>query len=202
MFLYEYIVDIFNKKIPLKQEKIITIFLAFTTLFFTGKTCKEYTQYSFLSEQPLRVVEFLNKNELQGNLISPFDMGSYISYKLFPNILIYMDGRYEEVYPKELKDDLDNFYNIQGDWDKVLETNPDFIIVPTNALVNDKLAEKEKYKLIYQNEINGLYSHVSNIKKEYILPSNNIDYYHQNAFKTKFSFKDEITINGEKVIFK
>jgi hypothetical protein len=113
-----------------------------------------------------------------------------------------MDGRYEEVYPKELKDDLDNFYNIKNEWDRVLKTNPDFIIVPTNALVNDKLVKNENYKLIYENETNSLYSHISKMKKEYIFPTNNINYYHNNAFKTKFNFKDEIIIDGKKVIFK
>ena len=202
MFLYEYIVNIFNEKLPKKQEKIITLLLIITTLFFTGKTCKEYLQYSFLLEQPLRVVEFLKANQLKGKIISPFDMGSYISYKLFPDILIYMDGRYEEVYPKELKDNLDNFYNVQGEWYKVLETNPDYIIVPTDATVNDNLSTIKEYKLLYRNEINSLYSHTSNLKEKYVLPTNEIIYYHDNAFKTNFSFKDEIIINGEKVIFK
>ncbi|MBQ8887368.1 MAG: hypothetical protein IJY61_06680 [Candidatus Gastranaerophilales bacterium] len=202
MFLYECIVDVFKKKLPINQEKIITAILVILTLFFTGKTCREYLQYSFLSEQPLRVVEFLSANELKGKIISPFDMGSYISYKLYPDILIYMDGRYEEVYPKELKDDLDNFYNVQGKWDKVLETNPDYIIVPTDATLNDNLLNKNEYKLIYRNETNSLYSHISKLKDSYSLPTNNIDYYHANAFKTKFTFKDEIIINGEKVIFK
>ena len=61
---------------------------------------------------------------------------------------------------------------------------------------------KDAYKLIYRNEINSLYSHINKIKEIYVLPSQNINYYHQNAFKTNFKFNDEIIINGEKVIFK
>ena len=91
---------------------------------------------------------------------------------------------------------------MQGEWDKVLETTPDFIIVPTDATVNDNLSTIKEYKLLYRNETNSLYSHASKLKEKYVLPTNNINYYHANAFKTNFSFKDEIIINGEKVIFK
>ena len=90
---------------------------------------------------------------------------------------------------------------MQGEWDKVLETNPDYIIVPTDATVNDNLSTLEEYKLIYRNETNSLYSHKSKLKEKYVLPTNNINYYQDHAFKTNFSFKDEIIINGERVIF-
>ena len=75
-----------------------------------------------LSQQPYKMVEFIKINNMKGNILAPFDMGSYITYKLFPNNLIYMDGRYEEVYFKETKDLLDNFYNLTEDWDKILKT--------------------------------------------------------------------------------
>lgn len=202
IFLYEYLTAFFTTKMPQKTNKILTLVLVFSSLFFIGKDAIGSLKYSFLTEQPLRIVEFIKINNLKGKIISPFDMGSYIAYKLYPDILIYMDGRYEEVYYKETKDNLDDFFNVNDNWEKVLETNPDYIIVPTDALINDKLQENNTYKLIYKNEINCLYSKKNKLKQSYILPSNDIKYYEQTAFETNFSFKDEITINGEKVIFK
>ncbi len=202
IFLYEYLTAFFTVKMSEKANKILTIILIFSSLFLISKDAIGSLKYSFLSEQPLRVVEFIKINELKGKIISQFDMGSYIAYKLYPDILIYMDGRYEEVYYKETKDYLDDFYIVKDNWDKVLETNPDYIVVPTNALINDKLQENNKYKLIYKNETNCLYSSINNLKQEYKLPSNDIKYYEQTAFESKFSYKDEITINGKRVIFK
>ena len=40
----------------------------------------------------------MDKYNIKGNIITPFALGSYTSYKLYPNNLIYIDGRYEEVY--------------------------------------------------------------------------------------------------------
>lgn len=202
VFLYEYLTAFFTTTMPQKTNKILTIVLVFSSLFFMGKDAIGSLKYSFLSEQPIRVVEFIKINDLKGKIISPFDMGSYIAYKLYPNILIYMDGRYEEVYYKETKNVLDNFFNVNDNWEKVLETKPDYIIVPTDALVNDKLNERKDFKLIYQNETNCLYSSIDKLKQFYKLPSNNIKHYEQTAFETNFSFNDEITINGERVIFK
>ena len=44
------------------------------------------------------IAEFLRINNIKGNIIVPFEMGSYISYKLYPQNLIFMDGRYDGVY--------------------------------------------------------------------------------------------------------
>ncbi len=122
-----------------------------------------YIYYPNLSMQPVDVVNFISKKELKGNILAPFDMGSYIIYKLFPNNLIYMDGRYEEVYYKQTKDLLDDFYNVKENWDEILRQNykHDYIIVPTNALVNDYMVKRNDYKRIYSDPYNILYINTS-----------------------------------------
>ncbi|HIS88255.1 TPA: hypothetical protein IAA87_02350 [Candidatus Avigastranaerophilus faecigallinarum] len=109
--------------------------------------------------QPVDVVNFIAKKGLKGNILAPFDMGSYIVYKLFPNNLIYMDGRYEEVYYKKTKDLLDSFYNVKENWDEILKQSykHDYIIVPSNALVNDYLSKRDDFKRIYSDPYNILY---------------------------------------------
>ena len=162
---------------------IITIVIYLTHNMYYLKN--NYEKY-FLDIQPVKVVEFIRINDLGGKILSPFDMGSYIAYKLYPNNLIYMDGRYEEVYYKETKELLDNFYNVKKDGYKILEgkNRPDYIIVPVNALINDYLMNRKDYKLIYRNELNCLYSSTDKLKRNYIKPTNNEQYYIDKAFKT------------------
>ena len=64
---------------------------------------------------PLKEVEFLKINNIKGNILVPFEMGSYVSYKLYPNNLIYMDGRYEEVYYPDTLEDLMEEYVEKGE---------------------------------------------------------------------------------------
>ena len=111
------------------------------------------------TKYPRFAIEFIQINNLKGNLFINFDWGSYAAYKLYPNNLIYMDGRYEEVYYNETKELLDNFYNLQNNWDEILdkEYNHDYIIVPKDALLNDYLSKRKDYKIIYSDNDNFLY---------------------------------------------
>lgn len=193
--------DIFNEKI---EKYNVPIFLSIIILFLYGTYELINSRYHFLSQQPVKVVEFIDINKLTGNILCPFDMGSYVYYKLYPNNLVYMDGRYEEVYFDEQKENIDKFYNATADYDSILNEQipPDYIIIPSDALVNDYMEKNGKYKMIYKDENEILYSSVSKLKKIYKLPKRNYyDYSLEEAFKTKFKFTDEIVIDGKKVIF-
>ena len=131
-----------------------------------------------LSLQPVKVVEFIKNNELSGNILAPFDMGSYIVYKLYPQNLIYMDGRYEEVYYNETKELADKFYNTAKDWDKILESGlmHDYIIIPYDALINDYMEKRADYGLIYSDINNNLYARKDLIKESYKMPNYKFSY--------------------------
>ncbi len=188
IFLYGEVYNFFSKfKIDTNALYYIAyFFMLMYTLNIVANTKLEPN----LSQQPYKMVEFIKINNMKGNILSPFDMGSYITYKLFPNNLIYMDGRYEEVYYKETKDLLDNFFNVTKDWDKILKTNlkHDYIIVPTNATLNDYLSKVEEYKFIYNDGKNCLYIEKDKLKDRYMLPTENEEYYKENAFSSSILF--------------
>ena len=149
----------------------------------------------------------LKQTYLTGRILAPFDYGSFLAYKLYPDNLIYMDGRYEEVYFNQTKDLLDDFYNVKNDGYKILNDKPEYVIVPTDALVNDYMQKIDDYKLIYNDETDCLYSYITNMKSEYKhlnINSENLKEYIKSysALKPNFQFTDNIVINGEKVIFK
>lgn len=191
IFLYENITSLISSYINKHKRKAWILFTAFM-LLCPIKQFFENIQYTPLSQQPVRVVEFFKINKLKGNILAPFDYGSYIIYKLFPNNLIYMDGRYEEVYFAEHKTLIDNFYNLKEDWAAILKTEPDYIIVPTDATLNDYLPQIDDYSVIYNDEENCVYTKKSNIKTEYKTPSNDYNYYLKNAFKTNIKFEKKV----------
>ncbi len=145
----------------------------------------------YLSEQPVSQAEFFKINNLNGKILAPMELGSYLAYKLFPNNLIYMDGRYEEVYFNKEKELLDKFYNAQEGWEEILKEpyKPDYIIVPKDALINDYIPSE--YKSVYNDNTYIIYSLEDKIKSKYYIPASplNSDYYLRNAFKKGFDFK-------------
>ncbi len=188
IFLYGEVYNFFSK---FKVDTNALYYIAyFFMLIYTLNIVANTKLEPNLSQQPYKMVEFMKINNMKGNILSPFDMGSYIAYKLFPNNLIYMDGRYEEVYYKETKDLLDNFFNVTKDWDKILKINVkhDYIIVPANATVNDYLLKIEDYKYIYNDGKNCLYVAKDKIKDRYMLPTEDEEYYIKNAFSSSVLF--------------
>ena len=188
IFLYDEIYSFFSKfKVDTKALYYIAYFFM---IMYSLNIIPSFKPIPNLSQQPYKIVEFIKINNMKGNILAPFDMGSYITYKLFPNNYIYMDGRYEEVYFKETKDLLDNFYNVTKDWNKILKNGlkHDYIIVPIDARINDYLLKEENYKKIYNDGKNFLYSSKEKLKKQYLLPQENEEYYINNAFSTSILF--------------
>ena len=46
---------------------------------------------------PAGVAEYLAENQFAGNVIVPFNVGAYISWKLYPAVKVNIDSRYEAV---------------------------------------------------------------------------------------------------------
>ncbi len=143
----------------------------------------------YLYEQPVQEVEFIKINDLKGRVLAPLELGSYTAYKLFPNNLIYMDGRYEEVYFNKEKELLDKFYNAEDDWEKVLNEpyKPDYLLIPFDAVINDYIPSD--YKAVFKTKRYILYSLNEKLKSVYLLPSSDKNYYIKNAFTKGFEFK-------------
>jgi hypothetical protein len=69
-----------------------------------------------VGEDPVREADILALADARGNLATPFAWGSYLSWRLYPNIKISMDGRYETTYPESTFALNNDFFDHQGDW--------------------------------------------------------------------------------------
>ena len=93
---YNEIRFLFNSKLYKVLEKICLWAIILTIFCIQLKHPNTFRTniYKF----PVKEVEFLKVNDIKGNILTEFGLGSYTAYKLYPDNLIYMDGRYEEVY--------------------------------------------------------------------------------------------------------
>ncbi len=134
---------------------------------------------------PLYEVEFLKLNNIKGNIVVPFGMGSYVSYKLYPDNLIYMDGRYEEVYFDKEFDRLRLYEFAEKGWWTMLDDYGIDILMPNKTnLVYEVLKTDPNWEHIFDGRLCGIFVPKKKVKKSYIEPDYHIDYYRRTMFKS------------------
>jgi hypothetical protein len=69
-----------------------------------------------VGQDPVREADILALAGARGNLATPFAWGSYLSWRLYPNIKISMDGRYETAYPESTFALNNDFFDHGADW--------------------------------------------------------------------------------------
>ena len=154
-----------------------------------GLLFKNYDIPLGIAQYPHREVEFIKINNLKGNVLVNFGLGSFVAYKLYPNNKIYMDGRYEEVYYDDMVPLLKKFYLVNEGWDEVLiKYPPDIIILEKYYPIYDRLNEVREWENIYDTENFAVYVRSGQKKTEYIQPSDNQSYYKNTLFDTSIKF--------------
>ena len=136
-----------------------------------------------LYKYPLYETEFLMINNIKGNIVVPFGLGSYVSYKLYPNNLIFMDGRYEEVYNDKEFLMLRDFWLAEDNWQDILNNYPTEILMPNKDVAICEILDKDpNWVHIFDGRICAIYVKKENVKKSYLEPEYGIDYYKRTMF--------------------
>ena len=115
----------------------------------------------YLNEEvfPTKAVKFIQINHLSGNLLVLFNWGSYALWKLYPQDKIAVDGRYEEVYPESLIDDVARFHYVGVNWDGLLNKyHTDLMLIPvTYDDLFYKISRLKNWKIIYQDNVAAVF---------------------------------------------
>lgn len=111
---------------------------------------------------PVEACSFIERENLRGNMITPFASGGYVSWRCHPNIRVSLDGRYEVAYAEEILPMHDRFYSASSGWDEMLETYPaDFILVQRSAPLLDRFIhskESAAWQILHEDEAFVLFS--------------------------------------------
>ena len=136
---------------------------------------------------PLCEVEFLRINGIKGNIVTNFGYGSYVSYKLYPDNLIYMDGRYEEVYNEKEFMTLKDYELAESNWDDIVKNYNTDILMPDKTLaIYEVLKQNPNWVHIFDGRLCGIFVKKGTEKTSYIEPNYDINYYRRTMFKGHF----------------
>lgn len=73
-----------------------------------------------LIESAQKAMDYVNENDLPGPIFNNFDIGSYIIYRSYPKLKVFVDGR-PEAFPKDFFSNV--YIPVQSDYEKFKQLN-------------------------------------------------------------------------------
>ena len=111
---------------------------------------------------PVGSIEFIKINQLSGNLWVPYGWGSYALWKLYPQNLVSVDGRYEIVYPKDVFNNVMNYFDYYS---------ADILLISKKMATRQMLTSIEGWKPVYEDPISYVLVTSNKVRNNYILPN-------------------------------
>jgi hypothetical protein len=102
---------------------------------------------------PVGAVDYLGDAGFRGNLLTPFETGAYVTWKLHPSVRVSLDGRYEVAYDPALLERHLAFYDARDGWEALLTALPtDAALVPHDAPVLEELRTLGGWRGVYRDD--------------------------------------------------
>jgi len=102
---------------------------------------------------PVGPVEYLQGIGFRGNLLVPFTMGAYVSWKTDGRVKVSIDSRFEVAYPPDLlAEHLDFFYAGKGGAEMLGRYPHDVILVERDMPVAPLMRAEPGWTLVYEDD--------------------------------------------------
>jgi hypothetical protein len=102
---------------------------------------------------PAGAVEYLQNAGFRGNLMTPFTVGDFVTWKLHPGVKVSIDGRYEVAYPPEALREHHRLYDAQPEWREILRKYPtDAILIAKPKPISEALRKEGEWRLVYEDD--------------------------------------------------
>ena len=93
---------------------------------------------------PTGVVDYLESQAFIGNALTPFSVGAYLSWEMYPHVKVSLDGRYEVAYQEHVYPEHVDFFEARENWWQLLDKYPtDIAIMYAHAPVVNELPRLE-----------------------------------------------------------
>lgn len=103
-------------------------------------------------EFPVDAMAFLRHAGLSGNVAVPFEWGSYATWNLPAGSKVFIDGRFETVYPPGVIRDYFAFRHGSDGWERLLEAWPtEVVVVRRSTGVQDRLFRRPDLEYVYSD---------------------------------------------------
>ena len=124
---------------------------AFELLILTGLFSKKMAAGD---PYPVGAISYLNEHGLSGNILADFQWGEYVIWHMPPASKVFIDGRYDTVYPPKVIDDYLPFTSGEAAGKEILVNYPhDFVLVgQKNDPAYKLIVAQPGWKQIYRDD--------------------------------------------------
>jgi len=99
---------------------------------------------------PVGAVDYLAGAHFHGNLMTPFEYGAYVSWKMFPAVRVGMDSRYEAAYPGWWSERVFRLYRAQPGWQDTLAEYPtDALLARRGGSLAQAMGGQSAWRRVY-----------------------------------------------------
>jgi hypothetical protein len=108
---------------------------------------------------PVGAVRFLADNGFAGNVMTHFNWGAYVSWRLYPAVKVSLDSRYEAAYTSAWADRNTAFYSAKSGWESTLTAYPtDAVILEKSCAVAAKMPRARGWRKVYEDDFFQVYA--------------------------------------------
>jgi len=108
---------------------------------------------------PAGAVRYLREQEFSGNVMTPFVEGSYVSWELYPEVKVGLDGRYEVAYREGVTEEILALYGGAGTWRQTLgRYGADLVLCRATQPIRPLLAGAGDWSRVYRDDLYDLFA--------------------------------------------
>ena len=168
--------------------------LIYSFVLISNSSYKETTWADSREFFPVDCVNFLIQNNVEAKVLAPFTVSDYVSFKGYPRLKVFMNSRYEQVYPKEYLKMTTDFFNLEGEKPLriLFEYPPDIIIFENYRPIarNSNILIELGYSQIYQDNFYSAFVINSKRQFSYFYPRKLTIKELDHIFETNFNKQD------------
>jgi hypothetical protein len=102
---------------------------------------------------PVGAVDYLEKHNTQGRLISPDYWGGYLIYRLYPRVRMVVDDRHD-FYGEEFLKSYLKMVHVEPGWEDFLQqSRAHSVVMPKDSALANILAETASWQAIYSDDV-------------------------------------------------
>ncbi len=141
---------------PLALNEYFLFALVFMMTTATGLLSN---RLAFDDRYPAGATAFIKQRQLHGNVLSPYAWNDYLIFHLAPPSRVFIDSRYEMIYPSRISRDFLEFFLARPHASAVLDAYPhDFVLIPVGSAAATVMDARRDWRVIYRDDLSLLYA--------------------------------------------
>lgn len=105
---------------------------------------------------PVRAVDFLLKNNIQGNVFNAYKYGGYLIYRLYPGQKVFIDGRADMYGDAFLRKFVDVYQGRKNWQNEFMKYNIDYVVCESDSPIRQLLIQSKEFKLVFDDNSNSV----------------------------------------------